>query len=363
MNLANLVRPNVWEMEGYVPGWQPGPGEKYIKLNTNENPYPPTPQIAPFLRSFDTERLRLYPDPLFGSLREAISERYGIDKSQVIVGNGSDEVLAFAFYAFFDSARGKLLFPEFSYTFYPVYCDFYDIEYRKIPLNADFTLEIEDYLGEAPTCGIVFPNPNAPTGIFLSIDKVTELLERYPEDRVVVIDEAYIDFGGESAVCLIDRFKNLLITRTFSKSMSLAALRLGFAMGDEKLVNALFSVKDSFNSYPADLLAQKIGEIAIKDREYYETVTGKILRTRELFSKELQGMGWNVLPSGANFVLAGKEGLSGETIYMRLKQKGILVRYFDIEGIRDFVRITIGTNEQMTALLDAIRETLGAIRK
>ena len=179
----------------YVPGEQPQ-DRKYIKLNTNENPYPPTPEISPFLKAFEIERLRLYPDPLFGPLREAISKRYKVDKAQVFVGNGSDEVLAFAFYAFFDSAGGKLLFPEFSYSFYPVYCDFYGIEYRKMPLTDDFAIEINDYLGVDFSCGIVFPNPNAPTGIVLPLAKIVELLERYPEDRVVVIDEAYIDFGG-----------------------------------------------------------------------------------------------------------------------------------------------------------------------
>lgn len=349
-----MLAERIKKLRPYVPGEQPQ-DRTYIKLNTNENPYPPTPRIEPYLKSFEIESLRLYPDPLFGRLREAISERYGIHKNQIFVGNGSDEVLAFAFYAFFDSARGRLLFPEFSYSFYPVYCDFYDIEYRKVPLQEDFTIDIEDYLQEGPSCGMVFPNPNAPTGIFLSLEKITELLKRYPEDRVVVIDEAYIDFGGESAVCLIDRFKNLLITRTFSKSMSLAALRLGFAVGDEKLVDALFCVKDSFNSYPADLFAQKIGEIAMKDRDYYDAITEKIIRTRENVSKQLTDMGWDVLPSGANFILAGRTGLNGETIYTRLKENGILVRYFHIDGIKKFVRITIGTDEQMAALVEEVK--------
>jgi histidinol-phosphate aminotransferase len=349
-----MLAERIKKLRPYVPGEQPQ-DRRYIKLNTNENPYPPTPRIAPYLKSFDIEKLRLYPDPLFGRLRETISERYGIHKNQVFVGNGSDEVLAFAFYAFFDSARGKLLFPEFSYSFYPVYCDFYDIEYRKIPLKEDFSIEIEDYLQEDCSCGMIFPNPNAPTGIFLSLEKVTEFLKRYPQDRVVVIDEAYIDFGGESAICLIDRFKNLLIIRTFSKSMSLAALRLGFAVGDEKLVDALFCVKDSFNSYPADLFAQNIGEIAMQDRDYYADITEKIIRTRENVSQQLTDMGWEVLPSVANFILAGRKGLTGEAIYTRLKENGLLVRYFHIEGIKRFVRITIGTDEQMAALLEAVR--------
>ena len=349
-----MLTQRIKRLSPYVPGEQPQ-DRSYIKLNTNENPYPPTPEIGPFLKSFDIKKLRLYPDPLFGPLREAISKRFNINSSQVFVGNGSDEVLAFAFYAFFDSARGKLVFPEFSYSFYPVYCGFYGIEYRKIPLNENFSIEIDDYLGKERSCGIVFPNPNAPTGIVLSLEKITELLERYPEDRVVVIDEAYIDFGGESAVSLIDRFKNLLIIRTFSKSMSLAALRLGFAMGDQDLVSALFSVKDSFNSYPADLIAQKIGEIAISDTEYYRVITEKIVKSREALSQQLRGLGWNVLPSGANFIFAEKEGLSGDTVYNALKKEGILVRHFNMEGIRNFVRITIGTDEDMEALMKSVR--------
>ena len=349
-----MLTQRIKRLSPYVPGEQPQ-DRTYIKLNTNENPYPPTPEIRPFLKSFEIERLRLYPDPLFGTLREAISKRFNVGTSQVFVGNGSDEVLAFAFYAFFDSSRGKLLFPEFSYSFYPVYCDFYDIEYRKIPLNENFAIEINNYLSEEASCGIVFPNPNAPTGIVLSLTKITELLERYPEDRVIVIDEAYIDFGGESAVSLINRFKNLLVIRTFSKSMSLAALRLGFAMGNEDLISALFAVKDSFNSYPADLIAQEIGEIAINDTDYYRSITQKIILSRESLSKQLQGLGWNVLPSGANFIFAGKKGVSGETVYRRLKEEGILVRYFNIKGIRNFVRITIGTDEEIETLLKSIR--------
>jgi histidinol-phosphate aminotransferase len=348
-----MLTDRIKKLTPYVPGEQPQ-DRSYIKLNTNENPYPPSPKIAAYLKSFDIEKLRLYPDPLFTNLRQAISERYGIDKAQVFVGNGSDEVLAFAFYAFFDSARGKLLFPEFSYSFYPVYCDFYGIDYQKIPLKTDFTIRTDDYLRH-PSCGMVFPNPNAPTGVLMPLDTITELMTQYPGDRVVLIDEAYIDFGGESAVSLIDRFKNLIVIRTFSKSMSLAALRLGFAMGDETLVNALFSVKDSFNSYPADLLAQQIGEIAIRDTAYYARITEKIIQSRENLSRQLREMGWDVLPSGANFILAGKAGLSGERIYTLLKQNGILVRYFHIEGIKQFVRITIGTDEDIRALIDAIK--------
>ncbi|MDZ7699716.1 MAG: histidinol-phosphate transaminase [Deltaproteobacteria bacterium] len=347
-----MLTDRIKKLTPYVPGEQPQ-DRRYIKLNTNENPYPrprKSRRISSPLILKSSDAIRI---PLFGTLRTAIAKRYGIDKAQVFVGNGSDEVLAFAFYAFFDSARGNLLFPEFSYSFYPVYCDFYGIQYQKIPLKADFTIDIGDYVKD-PSCGIVFPNPNAPTGVLMSLDAVTALMAQYPRNRVVVVDEAYIDFGGESAVSLIDRFQNLIVIRTFSKSMSLAALRLGFAMGDEKLVNALFSVKDSFNSYPADLLAQQIGEIAIRDTAYYDEIIRKIIQSREYLSKTLRDMGWEVLPSGANFILAGKSGLTGKRIYTRLKENGILVRYFHIEGIKEFVRITIGTDEEIRALIEAI---------
>ncbi|MBW1863092.1 MAG: histidinol-phosphate transaminase, partial [Deltaproteobacteria bacterium] len=317
----------------YVPGEQPR-DRKYLKLNTNENPYPPSLQIEEFFKNFDIERLRLYPDPMFNDLREKIAERYEVKKGHVFVSNGSDEALSFSFYAFFDSRKGKLLFPEFTYSFYPTYCSFYGIEYEKIPLGHNFSVDIDGFLEKRGSCGVIFPNPNAPTGICLPIEKVIYLLENYPQDRAVIIDEAYIDFGGESAVRLIDEHKNLLIMRTFSKSMSLAGLRLGFAIGDKTLIDALFTVKDSFNSYPVDMLAQTIGEIAATDETYYRSITERIISTRDYLTSELKKLGWNVLPSKANFVFAEKKGVPGAEIYLKLKERGILVRYFDIEGIK-----------------------------
>lgn len=344
----------VKKLSPYIPGEQPQ-DRKYLKLNTNENPYPPSPQVGEYLRSFDTEELRLYPDPLFRSLREKIAHKYGIAREQVFVGNGSDEVLSFAFYAFFDNARGPLLFPEFTYSFYPVYCNFYDIGYKKVPLDRDFSIDIRGFFEETDSCGLVFANPNAPTGMCLSLAKIEHLLAGYPRDKVVIIDEAYIDFGGTSAVNLIGDYPNLLIVRTFSKSMCLAGLRLGFAMGEKEMIRALFTVKDSFNSYPADRLSLKIGEIALGDEDYYRTVTEKIISTRSYLSSELQRLGWRVLSSRANFLFTSKEGITGRDIYLRLKQEGILVRYFDIEGIKDFVRITIGTREDMERFLQVIQ--------
>ncbi len=340
----------------YVPGEQPR-DRKYLKLNTNENPWPPSPRIEALLREYDPDQLRLYPDPWSLSLRQKIARKYSVDVDNIFVGNGSDEILSFVWYAFFDGLYGKLIFPQFTYSFYPVYCDFYEIPYRRIPLRPDFTLDLDAMIeneGE-PSCGMAFPNPNAPTGIALTLKQIEDLLNRYPTDRVVVIDEAYIDFGGESAVGLIDRYANLLIARTFSKSFSLAGLRLGYALGSPELIRALFVTKDSFNSYTVGRLTQTIGEIAIEDEAWFAEKIARIIEARNFFSEELKGQGWQVLPSKANFVFVRKPGLTGQTIYETLKERGILVRYFNVEGIRDFVRVTIGKREDMARLLEELK--------
>ncbi len=338
----------------YVPGEQPR-DRLYLKLNTNENPYPPSPRIENFLKGFDIENLRLYSDPLSCDLRRRIAERYGVGEEEVFVSNGSDEALSFCFYAFFDSDTGPLIFPEFTYSFYPVYCDFYQIAYKRAPLDEQFGVNVETLL-ETTSCGLIFANPNAPTGHCLSLDRIRSLLEGYPKDRVVIIDEAYIDFGGESAVKLVHRFPNLVIVQTFSKSMCLAGLRLGFVIAREPLIKALFTVKDSFNSYPTDVLSQKIGEIAVADASYYKTITRKIIETRDWFSAQAAELGWRVLPSKANFVFTSRPGVKGETVYNLLKERGILVRHFNVEGIQDFVRITIGKQEDMKRLLREMKK-------
>jgi histidinol-phosphate aminotransferase len=339
----------------YIPGEQPQ-DRKYLKLNTNENPYPPSPRIEEFLKEFDIEKLRLYSDPLSVRLREKIAQKYEVKKEQIFISNGSDEALSFCFYAFFDSTHGPLLFPEFTYSFYPVYCDFYGIAYERVPLDNQFSVNVEEFLKRPKSCGIIFANPNAPTGICLPIENVRELLENYPRENVVLIDEAYIDFGGESAVRLIQDFKNLLIVMTFSKGMSLAGLRLGYVIGHEDLIDALFTVKDSFNSYPADMLSQSIGEISISDDAYYRTIREKVISTRDYFGLELEKLGWHVLPSKANFLYAEKKGVPGKEIYLTLKERGILVRHFDIAGIEDFVRITVGTRDDMSRLIEEVKE-------
>lgn len=341
-------------LKPYVPGEQPQ-DRSYIKLNTNENPYPPSPKIGAFLKDVDPENLRRYPDPTSLDLRRAIAARFNLDPKNVFAGNGSDEVLSFTFYAFFDSSEGDVLFPEFTYTFYPVYCDFYGIHYQRIPLANDLRVRLNDYLPPRQSCGVILANPNAPIGIALPLSEIESFMEKYPRDRVVVIDEAYIDFGGQSAVPLIKRYANLLVIHTYSKSRSLAGIRLGFALGSQPLIDALTAVKDSFNSYPIDRLAQKIGEIAISDTTYYQQLTTKIISERNRLTTALQRWNWEVPPSSANFIFARKKGLSGKDVYQTLKNNGILVRYFDIEGIRDFVRITIGTSDEINALLSEIK--------
>jgi histidinol-phosphate aminotransferase len=345
----------ILNLRPYVPGEQPQ-DKNYLKLNTNENPYPPSPRVQEFLRKFDFQKLRLYPDPLCTKIRQRLAEKYALSPEQVFVSNGSDEVLSFCFYAFFDSSQGRLLFPEVTYSFYPVYCDYYDIAYEKVPLDGSFAVDLQGFMSRHDSCGIILANPNAPTGTCLNLRDITLLLENYPRTNVVVIDEAYVDFGGASALRLLRDFSNLLIVRTFSKSLSLAGLRLGFAMGSKDLIHALFATKDAFNSYPVNTLTQLIGEIALSDEDYYSSVTKRIVATRERFSKKLLELGWNVLPSKANFVFASKKGVPGKQVYSRLKERGILVRHFDGEMTRDFVRITIGKNEDMDRLLQALED-------
>jgi len=342
-------------LKAYVPGEQPQ-DRKYIKLNTNESPYPPSPLVEEAIRGFDYRRLRLYPDPLAKRLRQKVAEIYGVDPNQVFVANGSDEALSFCFYAFFDAAHGKVLFPEFTYSFYPVYCNFYGIPYEKIPLGRDYGVDVESFLRK-DSCGIVFANPNAPTGISLSLEQIESLLSRYSHENAVAVDEAYVDFGAESALGLLNEHRNLVLIRTFSKSMSLAGLRLGFVIAHESLIETLFRVKDSFNSYPVDALTQSIGEAALADEAYYRAMRAKIILTRERFSRKLQEMGWFVLPSKTNFVFAKRAGIAGMSVYRTLRDQSILVRHFDLKGIEDFVRITIGTDEDMETLLTAIHRS------
>jgi histidinol-phosphate aminotransferase len=337
----------------YTPGEQPRE-KTYIKLNTNENPYPPAPAVADILGKTVIEDLRKYPDPTMWELRKAIARRHGVQPERVFTGNGSDEVLSFIFYGFFEAARGPLLFPDITYSFYPVFCDFYGIPYYQIPVNREFHIDLTDYINR-PSCGTIIANPNAPTGITLPLSVLKEFLESYPRGSAVVIDEAYIDFGGETVLPLLEEHENLILVRTFSKSMSLAGIRLGYVLASEKFISALFTVKDSFNSYPVNTLTQQVGTAAVNSRQYYETSIETIKQTRDYLSSKLREMGWTVFPSEANFVLTGSPRLSGEEVYSDLKKRGILVRYFDKERIRPYVRITVGTRDQIDVLLKEIR--------
>lgn len=351
-----MVSKRLANLHPYTPGEQPK-DSAYIKLNTNENPYPPAPAVADLLRTFDADRLRLYPDPTMEKLREHIGNTYGLEKEWVFVGNGSDEVLAFIFYAFFDSEYGPLLIPDISYSFYPVYCTLYGIEYRPIALAGDFTIDLQHYLDHS-SCGVIFPNPNAPTGIVLELEAIEVFLSTFPGNNPVVIDEAYIDFGGRSAVSLLSSFPNLIITRSLSKSMALAGSRIGFALAHPESIRALFRVKDSFNSYPLDTITQEIGCAAMQQTDYYRDTLQKILDNRTFLSSELQNLQWEVLPSQANFLFAKHPHYNGKSVYEELKKRGILVRHFQSPRIEDYVRISIGTEEEIHSLLKTIQEWL-----
>lgn len=339
----------------YVPGEQPRVAN-LNKLNTNENPYGPSPRVIEAIRAELNDSLRLYPDPGSQRLRQAIADYYQLSADQVFVGNGSDEVLAHVFQGLLKHAR-PLLFPDISYSFYPVYCRLYQIDYQEIPLKADFSIALDDYPLE--NGGIIFPNPNAPTGRLLCLHEIEQLLSRNRES-VVVVDEAYIDFGGQSAVTLVDRFDNLLVTQTLSKSRSLAGLRVGLAIGNASLVQALQRVKDSFNSYPLDRLAIAGATAAFEDVTYFEQTREKVIRGREFVTAGLQKLGFDVIPSAANFVFASPSQLSAEQVAGALRERSIIVRYFNKPRINAYLRITIGNDQQNRALIDALQEIISA---
>lgn len=338
----------------YVPGEQPKL-PNLVKLNTNENPYGPSPRALEAMRGEVGENLRLYPDPAADRLRQAVAEFYGVTPQQVFVGNGSDEVLAHTFQALLKHDK-PLLFPDISYSFYPVYCGLYGIEYQTVALNDTFEIRIADYL--RPNGGIIFPNPNAPTGIALPLSEIERLLDS-SRDSVVVVDEAYVDFGAESAVALVDRHPQLLVIHTLSKSRSLAGLRVGYAIGHPDLIEALNRVKDSFNSYPLDRCAIAGAAAAIEDRAYFESTCARVVATRARLVKELEALGLEVLPSAANFVFARHAQREGAELTARLRERSIIVRHFrNPARIASFMRITIGTDEQCDALLHALAKIL-----
>jgi histidinol-phosphate aminotransferase len=338
----------------YVPGEQPKI-QNLVKLNTNENPYGPSDQVIRALQAVANDDLRLYPDPNSDKLKAAIADNYGLQANQVFVGNGSDEVLAHVFQALLKHSR-PLLFPDITYSFYPVYCGLYNIEFEQIPLNDHFEIEVEDY--DRPNGGIIFPNPNAPTGVPLALVEIEKLL-KFNTESVVVVDEAYVDFGTESAVKLINTYPNLLVTHTLSKARSLAGLRVGYALGNKDLIEALIRVKDSFNSYPIDRFAEAGATVAMQDNAYFEQTCAKVMATRTALVLGLQALGFDVLPSGANFVFAKHKTHDGATLTEKLREKNIIIRHFKKPArIAPFLRITIGTDIQSKQLLDALTAIL-----
>ena len=341
----------------YVPGEQPKIAN-LIKLNTNENPYPPSPKVLAAIQAelgADAARLRLYPDPNADLLKAAVARLHGVTPQQVFVGNGSDEVLAHVFMALLKH-EAPILFPDITYSFYPVYCGLYGVDYVTVPLADDFSIDPADYM--QPNGGIIFPNPNAPTGRLLGLAAIERILKANP-DSVVVVDEAYVDFGGETAISLVDHHDNLLVVHTLSKSRSLAGLRVGFAVGHPALIEALERVKNSFNSYPLDRLAIAGAVAALEDAEHFERTRQAVIATRDTLTAELQSLGFDVLPSAANFIFARHPQRDAAQLAQALRERSIIVRHFRLPRIDQFLRITVGTDAECKALIQALRGILG----
>ncbi len=337
----------------YVPGEQPQI-EDIIKLNTNENPYPPSPKAVEAATNLDYDRLRLYPDPESSVLVEAIADRYGLNKNQVFVGVGSDDVIAMAFMTFFNSDK-PILFPDITYSFYSVWADLFRIPYKRVSLDKDFNIIPESF--DIDNGGIIFPNPNAPTSVYLGIDKVEEIIKAN-QDSVVIVDEAYIDFGGKSAYELIAKYDNLLVVQTYSKSRSMAGMRIGFAMGNEVLIKALNDVKFSYNSYTMNVTSLVYGAEAMKDEAYFKECVDKIIATRERSKEKLSKLGFTYPDSAANFIFAKHEKVQASVIFEELKKNNIFVRYFKQPGIDNYLRITVGTDQQMDRFFQVLEQII-----
>lgn len=345
----------VERLSPYVPGEQRD-GDNIVKLNTNENPYPPSPQVLRAIADVDGHALRRYPDPESLNLRKSLADYHQLDVAEVFVGNGSDEILALAFMAFFtakSSSAAALQFPELSYSFYPVYCDLLNIESQMLPLLSDFSIDMNAF--ENNGGGIVFPNPNAPTSLAVSAESIEALLKRVP-DTLVLVDEAYVDFGAQSMVKLINQYPNLMVTQTFSKSRSLAGMRLGVAYANSSLIEVLSQVKNSFNSYPVDALVQQAGIASIQDHDYYRQTVKKIITTRDKTSDALKSRGFRVLDSSANFLFVSPPKKNAAALFDQLNQNNVLVRYWQSELLAPWLRISIGTDEDMKLLLATIDE-------
>ena len=344
---------NVRKVVPYVPGEQPKE-KKLIKLNTNENPYPPSPKVFEALKHIDVRQMRLYPDPTIHKLVKAIADFYQLQEEQVFVGVGSDDVLAMIFMTFFNS-KEPVLFPDITYSFYDVWAQMLRIPYERIPLKDDFTIDIKDY--ERKNGGIIFANPNAPTGNALPLDQVEVMIQSNP-DVIVVVDEAYVDFGGESALPLIEKYDNVLVVQTFSKSRSMAGMRIGYAMGNPELIKYLNAVKHSYNSYTMNQSSIILGAAAMEDKAYFEETTRKVIDTREWTKKELKKLGFSFPNSKTNFIFATHENCPAEELFHALRKEKIIVRYFKKPRIDNYLRISIGTQEEMETLIAFLKSYL-----
>lgn len=349
--MSRYLSPKYQSLKAYVPGEQPRDME-YVKLNTNESPFPPAPEVVAAMTGEQVELLRLYSDPTGKGLKEKLAGLYGIQPQQVFLGNGSDDILNFAFMAF--GSKG-VAYPDISYGFYSVFADLHELDKMEIPLKEDFSVDYREYCGVNRL--VVIANPNAPTGMSLPLDQIEEIVKTNP-DAVVVIDEAYVDFGGISCYRLIDKYDNLLVVRTFSKSRSMAGGRLGFAMGSKELIDDLEKLKYSTNPYNINRLTLRLGEATVDADAYYQKMCSEIVRVREMTTEELKKMGFEVLPSNANFLFARHPSLDGEGLYLELKKRGVLVRHFTKQRISQFIRITVGTQKQMECCLNTIKSIM-----
>ena len=350
MKIRDELLRNIRQVEPYVPGEQPQ--EQVVKLNTNENPYPPSPEVKKALASLDTDAFRLYPDPASSVLVKALADLYQVGEDQVFVGVGSDDVLSLCFLTFFNSDK-PILFPDITYSFYKVWAQLYRIPYECPKLNEDFRIVKEDYYRE--NGGVIFPNPNAPTAVYEELDFIEDILE-HNRDSIVIVDEAYVDFAGRSAIELIGRYDNLIVTQTFSKARSMAGMRIGYAIADPELIRCLNDVKYSFNSYTMSRAALVCGAAAVKEREYFEENVRKIIRTREWAKEELKSLGFVMTDSKANFIFARHPGYDAGTLFEELKAEHIYVRHWDEERIGQYLRITVGTDDEMKILFDFLKK-------
>lgn len=351
--MSKFLNKKYQSLEAYVPGEQPT-DKKYIKLNTNESPYPPSPETLGAIAKEESLSLNLYPDPTCGKLKEVLAKRFNLSKENVFVSNGSDDILNFSFMAFAGNGE-KAIFPDISYGFYEVFCALHNIEFDKKSLKEDFTIELSDYTNNNSM--VVIANPNAPTGIFLTLDEIEKIVSSNP-DHIVIIDEAYIDFGGQSAVQLVGAYSNLIVTQTFSKSRCLAGGRIGFAFASADLIQDLEKIKYSTNPYSINRVSLNAAVAAIESDKYYMDKCLEIISSREYTKRELENMGFYVTDSKANFIFAKKDGLDGEWFYNKLRENGVLVRHFSSERIKDFNRITIGTKEQMEQFIKVTKSIL-----